>query len=102
LATREIPTGSERRPFPAHRRLQDYAEKAGLQLAVSPNDMLTGRLAHAACYQMGLVIEILVDAIEAALIAESPTLTIDDFADAYASARSNRPTSTHSWRRLGT
>jgi hypothetical protein len=64
--------------------IRDYAQKAGLKLAVTEDDMLTGRLVHAACRQQGLIIEILVDAIEVALTAEKNTLSIDDFADAYA------------------
>lgn len=64
--------------------IRDYAKKAGLKLTISDDDMLTGRLAHAACQQMGLVIEILVDAIEVSLTESSDTLSIDHFADAYA------------------
>lgn len=64
--------------------VRDYAKKAGLMLAVSDDDMLTGRLAHAACHQMGLVIEILVDAIEVSLAGKSDTLSLGEFADAYA------------------
>jgi hypothetical protein len=64
--------------------VKNYVKKAGLKLAISDEDMLTGRLAHSACHQMGLVIEILVDAIEVSLTARNCTLSIDDFADAYA------------------
>ena len=71
--------------------IRDYAEKAGLKLAVSGDDMLTGRLVHAACNQMGLVIEILVDAIEVSLTEKRDTLSIDDFADAYTDRTLDSP-----------
>jgi hypothetical protein len=71
--------------------ISNYAEKAGLKLAVSNEDMLTGRLAHAACHQMGLVIEILVDAIEVSLTEKRDTLSIGEFAEAYTDRTLDSP-----------
>jgi Bacterial TniB protein len=64
--------------------IKDYARDAGLKLVVEPGDMLTGRLCRAAAFQMGLVFEILVEAIEVAVTARRKTLKISDFAEAYA------------------
>jgi hypothetical protein len=64
--------------------IKDYARDAGLKLEIKPGNMLTGRLCRAAAFQMGLVFEILVDAIEVAVTARRKTLKISDFADAYA------------------
>ena len=64
--------------------IRDYARDAGLKLVVKPGDMLVGRLCRAAAFQMGLVFEILCDAIEVCIKARSKTLKISDFAEAYA------------------
>ncbi|MBN8967637.1 TniB family NTP-binding protein [Afipia sp. TerB] len=64
--------------------IRDYAKDAGLKLSVQTGDMLVGRLCRAAAFQMGLAFEILCKAIETALKAHRKTLSITDFAEAYA------------------
>jgi len=61
----------------------DYAKAAGLPIRFSPEDMIVPRLCHAAVYQFGLVMEIIVDAIEDCLTSGHDILTIRDFANAY-------------------
>ena len=63
--------------------ITDYVKKAGLKLTISGGDELVGRLCHAAQYQMGLTIEILIDAIENAIRNGNKVLKLSDFADAY-------------------
>jgi hypothetical protein len=69
--------------------VKDYAKGSGLKLEVN-TDELVGRLMHASQYQMGLSIEIVIEAIEAAFERQSKSLTLEDFANAYA-ARSLMP-----------
>jgi hypothetical protein len=64
--------------------MKDYARDAGLRLVVKPADLLVARLCRAAAFQMGLVFEILLDAIQVSVRARRKTLTITDFAAAYA------------------
>lgn len=64
--------------------IRQYAAKVNLKIAFNDEDMIVGRLAHGAFYELGLIFEILVDAIECALDAGKTSLSLDDFADAYA------------------
>lgn len=82
----------------------DYAKAAELEVKLGPDDMLVGRLCHAAVYQFGLAMEIVVDAIERCLADRHPALTIEDFANAYAN-RNLQPTElnpflVHAWDTL--
>jgi len=64
--------------------IHNYAKAAKLNVNIAADDMLIGRLCHAAVHQFGLVMEIIVDAIEACLLDGNDTLLIDDFAHAYS------------------
>jgi hypothetical protein len=72
-------------------RMREYAAKAKLKVAIDPEDEVARRLAHGAFYELGLIFEILIDAIECAVGAGKSSLSLDDFADAYAS-RTLEPT----------
>lgn len=72
-------------------RMREYAARAKLEVAIVPEDEVARRLAHGAFYELGLIFEILIDAIECAVGAGKASLTLDDFADAYAS-RTLEPT----------
>ena len=61
-----------------------YGKVAGISVAVLNSREMVGRLCHGACYQLGLVFELLVLAIEVCLKAGRKVLTQDDFADAYS------------------
>lgn len=62
----------------------DYAIRAGLTAAPdSQNIALAERLIHASAFQFGLVIEIIIAAIEAALLEQTPALQARHFALAY-------------------
>jgi hypothetical protein len=65
--------------------IREYAKTAGLKLSIRPSDAVVGRLLHAAQYEMGISLEILADAIEAAFDRDGKTLGLGDFADGYAS-----------------
>jgi hypothetical protein len=71
--------------------MRDYAARAKLEVGVRQEDEVVRRLAHGAFYELGLIFEILIDAIGCALDAGKNALTLDDFADAYAS-RTLEPT----------
>jgi hypothetical protein len=71
--------------------MKKYAAKVTLEVSIRPEDEVVRRLAHGAFYELGLIFEILIDAIECALAAGRDSLTRDDFADAYAS-RTLEPT----------
>jgi hypothetical protein len=64
--------------------IRRYAKDAGLKLVVERDDMLVGRLCRAAAFQMGLVFQILCDAIAVSLKGRRKTLKITDFVEAYA------------------
>jgi hypothetical protein len=70
--------------------VRDFARQAGLKYVEKPGVMLVDRLIHAAAYQFGLVFELLLDAIENALLAKRRTFGIDDFIEAYAE-RTSQP-----------
>jgi Bacterial TniB protein len=70
--------------------VEDFARQAGLKYVERPGKMLVERLIHAAAYQFGLVFELLLDAIEVALMAKRRTLGVDDFIEAYAD-RTSQP-----------
>ena len=74
----------------ARRGIKSYAKKAGLKVSIKKEDALVGRLCHAGQYQMGISIEILTEAIEAALDREADALEMIDFVEAYA-ARNLQP-----------
>ncbi len=62
----------------------DYAARAGLALAPDARSIaLAERLIHASAFQFGLVIEIIIAAIEVALLEEDPALQARHFALAY-------------------
>jgi hypothetical protein len=61
-----------------------YGKVAGISVAVLNSRAMVGRLCHAACYQLGLVFELLVLALEVCLKHGRKVLNQDDFADAYS------------------
>jgi Bacterial TniB protein len=61
-----------------------YGKVAGISVAVLNSREMVGRLCHGACYQLGLVFELLVLALEVCLRAGRKVLTQEDFADAYS------------------
>ena len=63
--------------------IRDYARAAKLKLNIANDDMLVGRLCHAAVYQFGLVMAVIVDAIKSCSMDGHDTLTIEDFANGY-------------------
>jgi hypothetical protein len=65
--------------------IREYAKTAGLKLSIKPNDAVVGRLLHAAQYEMGISLEILADAVEAAFDRDGKSLALGDFAEGYAS-----------------
>lgn len=64
--------------------VQAYAATAGLKVEVDDNAMLVPRLLHAGQYEMGISLEILSEAVEAALDREGETLKLVDFQNTYA------------------
>jgi hypothetical protein len=64
--------------------IREYARTADLKLCIKPDDALVGRLLHAGQYEMGISLEILGDAVEAAYDRDGKTLALADFANAYA------------------
>lgn len=64
--------------------LENYAARAGLRVDPdAQNFELAERLIHAAAFQFGLVIEIIISAIEIALLQEAVTLQVRHFALAF-------------------
>jgi hypothetical protein len=63
--------------------IRDYAKAANIKLNIANDDMLVGRLCHAAVYQFGLVMAVIVDAIKSCKLDGHDTLTIKDFANGY-------------------
>ncbi len=64
--------------------VQAYCRKSGLVAADTlSNGDFTARLVHAAASEFGLVIELIIAAIEEALIAKQPKLTSHMFVDAF-------------------
>jgi hypothetical protein len=61
-----------------------FAGEAELTYEDRAGAMLVERLCHAAAYQFGLTIELLLRAIKVALTEKSETLGVDHFARAYA------------------
>jgi hypothetical protein len=55
-----------------------------LKLAIEPEDDLVARLLHAGQYEMGITLEILAEATEEALDRDAKSITMTDFANAYA------------------
>lgn len=66
-----------------------YAHRVGLE--ASPSKELIQRLIHASKNQFGLSIEIVIGAIEWALLARKCTLTIQDFAEYWAAQEGCKP-----------
>jgi hypothetical protein len=64
--------------------VEDFAKTAGLKVVFEPEDSLIERLCRAAAFQMGLIFEILLAAIEISVTAKRKVLKRDDFAAAYA------------------
>jgi hypothetical protein len=63
--------------------IRDYAKTADLKVRIAADDMLVGRLCHAAVLQFGLVMAVIVDAIKSCLADGHDTLAIGDFANGY-------------------
>jgi len=72
------------------RAVTDFAGSAGLKLSFAEEDMMIPRLCRAAAFQMGLVFEILLDAVEVAIRARRRTLAIGDFSEAYSTRVTER------------
>lgn len=64
--------------------VNEYAATAGLKVDVDDDAMLVPRLLHAGQYEMGISLEILGEAVEAALDRDGKTLKLVDFQNAYA------------------
>ncbi|MBM7482337.1 hypothetical protein ACVWWI_004352 [Bradyrhizobium sp. USDA 3686] len=64
--------------------INEYAATAGLKVDIDDDAMLVGRLLHAGQYEMGISLEILGEAVEAALDRDGKTLKLVDFQNAYA------------------
>jgi hypothetical protein len=64
--------------------VEDFAKAAGLKFVSTPEESLIDRLCRAAAFQMGLIFEILLAAIEISVTAKRKVLKRDDFAAAYA------------------
>ncbi len=69
---------------------REFVKQAGLKYVEKPGKMLIERLIHAAAYQFRLGFELLLEAIETALLAKRRTVGIDDFVEAYAD-RTSQP-----------
>jgi hypothetical protein len=65
--------------------IHEYAKAAKLKVRFDRDDMLVGRLCHAAVYQFGLIMEVIVDAIESCIEDGNETLSIKGFANGYTS-----------------
>jgi Bacterial TniB protein len=70
--------------------IRDYAKAAGLKLRIAKDDEFVGRLCHTGHDALGLICELLVEAIEIALAQGSRGLSLEQFADMYA-ARTLQP-----------
>ncbi|MQQ09508.1 AAA family ATPase [Epibacterium sp. SM1979] len=66
-----------------------YAQRVGLE--ASPSEELIQRLIHAARNQFGLSVEIVIGAIEWALLAGKGTLNVQDFAEYWAAQEGCKP-----------
>jgi hypothetical protein len=66
-----------------------FVRTAGLKFVERPGSMLIERLCHAAAYQIGLLFEILLEAIETAVSANRVKFGIEDLEEAYAAGRRN-------------
>jgi hypothetical protein len=64
--------------------VEHYAAETGLRLAIPETDDLVARLLHAGQYEMGMTLEILSEAVEHAVDRNSKSVTLGDFANAYA------------------
>jgi Bacterial TniB protein len=64
--------------------LKHYADEVKLKIAIQPADDLVARLLHAGQYEMGITLEILAEAMEEALDRDARSVTLTDFANAYA------------------
>lgn len=64
--------------------IEHYCELAEITLSTNPEDDLVGRLLHAGTYEMGLCLEIAVEAVIEALERNSKELKRIDFANAFA------------------
>lgn len=64
--------------------IRDYAKAAGLKFGIRAGDELVERLTHTAHNAMGLVFELLLEAIEIALKSGRKGLRLVEFADVYA------------------
>lgn len=72
--------------------LENFAKLAGLKLAdVLHTEDFIERLIHAAAHEMGVLIEIIIGAIEDAMNQKQKHLKLDNFAEIFA-RRSNNPT----------
>jgi hypothetical protein len=64
--------------------VKDFAKAAGLKFVSTSEESLIDRLCRAAAFQMGLIFEILLAAIEISVTAKRKILKRNDFAEAYA------------------
>lgn len=64
--------------------IEHYCELAGIKLAAQPEEDLVGRLLHAGAMEMGVCLEIAVDAVIEALERNSRKLERIDFANTFA------------------
>lgn len=64
--------------------IRDYTKAANLKFGIRADDELVDRLTHTAHNAMGLVFELLLEAIEIALRGGRKALTMEEFADVYA------------------
>ncbi|MCX8281517.1 TniB family NTP-binding protein [Phyllobacterium sp. 0TCS1.6C] len=62
---------------------QEYAARSSLQQMVNFNPDFAARLVHAADHEFGLLIEIVIEAIQVALLARADTLDLQHFAAAF-------------------
>jgi hypothetical protein len=67
-----------------HTAIEHYCELAKIKLAAKPEEDLVGRLLHAGALEMGVCLEIAVDAVVEALERDSRELKRIDFANSFA------------------
>ncbi len=86
--------------------IQQYAETAGLAVQIAPEQAIAGRLLHAGQYEMGITLEVVGEAVEFAVERGDGSLTVGDFADAYAERNllpdDQNPFVTYDWDRIDT
>jgi len=86
--------------------IKKYAETTGLAVKTDPEQSIVGRLLHAGQYEMGITLEIIGEAVEFALERAAGSLTVTDFADAYAERNllpdDQNPFMAYDWDRIDT